>query len=83
LTLLDATTGIIQIFDKDGRYAFVNQAARGLFATHGIAADALIGKRECSRTSSKPRRRRSTRCVADVSRSKASVMMMASRERWS
>jgi PAS domain S-box-containing protein len=45
LTLLDATTDIIQIFDQDGRYAFVNQAARRLFAAHGIDADALIGKR--------------------------------------
>ena len=45
VTLLDTTTDIIQIFDADGRYAFVNQAARRLFAQHGIDAEALLGKK--------------------------------------
>jgi PAS domain S-box-containing protein len=44
-TLLDATTDIIQIFDKDGRYAFINNAGRRLFAKHGIDASAMIGKK--------------------------------------
>ena len=44
-TLLDATTDIIQIFDKDGRYAYINSAGRLLFARYGIDADALIGKK--------------------------------------
>ena len=44
-TLLDATTDIIQIFDSDGRYAFINDAGRRLFAAHGTDADSLIGKK--------------------------------------
>jgi PAS domain S-box-containing protein len=44
LTLLDATTDVIQIFDQDGRYAFINDAGRRLFASHGIDADAMIGR---------------------------------------
>ena len=44
-TLLDTTTDIIQIFDRDGRYAFINNAGRRLFARHGIDAGALIGKK--------------------------------------
>jgi PAS domain S-box-containing protein len=45
LTLLDATTDVIQIFDKDGRYAFINDAGRKLFARHGIDADSMIGRK--------------------------------------
>jgi PAS domain S-box-containing protein len=44
-TLLDATTDVIQIFDKDGRYAFINEAARRLFAGNGLDPDAMIGKK--------------------------------------
>ena len=44
-TLLDATTDVIQIFDKEGRYAFINRACRQLFAKHGVDAEALIGKK--------------------------------------
>ena len=44
-TLLDATTDVIQIFDKEARYAFINGAGRRLFAQHGIDADRLIGQK--------------------------------------
>ena len=42
-TLLDVTTDVITIFDKDGRYAFINRAGRQLFAQHGIDADRFVG----------------------------------------